>query len=76
MAIAAEQEMKVRTQEMRARVVEAEAEVPRALAQAFIKGNLGGMAYYNMKNVIADTQMREAISQPGTEIKKNPGTKS
>jgi uncharacterized protein YqfA (UPF0365 family) len=52
-------------QEMRARVVEAEAEVPRAMAEAFRQGNLGLMDYYRMKNVQADTTMREAIA--GTE---------
>jgi uncharacterized protein YqfA (UPF0365 family) len=49
-------------QEMRARVVEAEAEVPRAMAEAFRKGNLGIMDYYRMQNLQADTDMREAIS--------------
>jgi uncharacterized protein YqfA (UPF0365 family) len=49
-------------QEMRARVVEAEAEVPRALAEAFRSGNLGVMDYYRMRNVQADTSMRDSIS--------------
>jgi uncharacterized protein YqfA (UPF0365 family) len=49
-------------QEMRARVVEAEAEVPRAMAEAFRQGNLGIMDYYRMKNVQADTDMRESIA--------------
>lgn len=57
-------------QEMRARVVEAEAEVPRAMAEAFRQGNLGIMDYYRMKNVQADTTMREAIA--GTE-EPSPG---
>ena len=48
-------------QEMRARVIESEAEVPRAMAEAFRKGNIGIMDYYRMKNVQADTAMREAI---------------
>lgn len=52
-------------QEMRARVVEAEAEVPKAMAEAFRQGNLGIMDYYRMKNVQADTTMRESIA--GTE---------
>jgi uncharacterized protein YqfA (UPF0365 family) len=51
-------------QEMRARVVEAEAEVPRAMAQAFTQGNLGVMDYYRMRNVQADTEMRDAIARP------------
>jgi uncharacterized protein YqfA (UPF0365 family) len=49
-------------QEMRARVVEAEAEVPRAMAEAFRQGNLGIMDYYRMKNLQADTSMREVIA--------------
>jgi len=49
-------------QEMQARVVEAEAEVPRAMAEAFRSGNLGIMDYYKMKNVQADTSMRDSIA--------------
>jgi uncharacterized protein YqfA (UPF0365 family) len=52
-------------QEMRARVVEAEAEVPRAMAEAFRQGNLGIMDYYKMKNVQADTAMRDVIAETG-----------
>jgi uncharacterized protein YqfA (UPF0365 family) len=63
MAIAREQEMRAMVQEMRARVVEAEAEIPKAMAQALREGKLGVMDYYNMKNIIADTDMREAISR-------------
>jgi len=62
MAVAKEQEMIAMVQEMKAKVVEAEAEVPRAMAEAFRSGNLGVMDYYNMKNILADTSMREAIS--------------
>jgi uncharacterized protein YqfA (UPF0365 family) len=51
-------------QEMRARVVESEAEVPRAMAEAFRKGNLGIMDYYRMQNLQADTGMRETIAGP------------
>lgn len=61
-AIAKEQEMKALVEEMSAKVVEAEAQVPLALAEAFRKGNLGVMDYYNMKNIQADTAMRETIS--------------
>lgn len=57
-------------QEMRARVVEAESEVPRAMAEAFREGNLGIMDYYRMKNVQADTTMRDAIAGTGD---KPPG---
>jgi uncharacterized protein YqfA (UPF0365 family) len=63
MAYAREQEMRAQVIEMRARVVEAEAEVPRAMAEAFRSGNLGIMDYYKMKNVMADTSMRESISK-------------
>lgn len=62
MAVAKEQEMKAEVQAMRAKVVEAEAEVPLALAKALKDGNLGAMDYYNLKNIMADTNMREAIS--------------
>lgn len=62
MAIAREQEMKASVQEMRAKVVEAEAEIPIAMAAAFREGNLGIMDYYHMKNVMADTNMRDSIS--------------
>jgi uncharacterized protein YqfA (UPF0365 family) len=54
-------------QEMRARVVDAEAEVPRAMAEAFREGNLGIMDYYRMKNVQADTEMRESIARTPEE---------
>jgi uncharacterized protein YqfA (UPF0365 family) len=66
MAVATEQEMKALAQEMRARVIEAEAEVPRAMAEAFRSGNLGIMDYYRMKNIEADTQMRDSIAKPST----------
>lgn len=71
MAVAKEQEMKAMVQEMRAKVIEAEAEVPRAMAEALKQGKLGVMDYYNMKNVMADTQMRDAISKIGH--KDEPG---
>ncbi|MFN7021372.1 MAG: flotillin-like protein FloA [Phycisphaerales bacterium] len=62
LAVATEQEMKARVQENRALVVLAEAEVPKAMAEAFRKGNLGIMDYYKMRNVQADTAMRGAIA--------------
>lgn len=65
MAVAKEQEMKASVQEMRAKVVEAEAEVPRAMAQALRDGKLGVMDYYNMQNILADTQMRDTIARTG-----------
>ena len=67
-AVAQEQEMVARVQEMRARVVEAEAQVPMAMAEAFRSGNMGIMDYYRMRNVQADTAMRETIAGP-----KEPG---
>jgi len=65
MAVAQEQEMRARTQEMRAKVVEAEAEVPKAIAEAFRKGQLGVMDYYSLKNIQADTSMRDSIAGAG-----------
>ncbi|MEW5785940.1 MAG: flotillin-like protein FloA [Bacillota bacterium] len=65
MAVAQEQEMIAAVQEMRAKVVEAEAEVPRAMAQALREGKMGVMDYYNLKNVLADTNMRDTISKLG-----------
>ena len=67
MARAREAEMQAQVVEMRARVVEAEAEVPRAIAEAFRTGNLGIMDYYKMRNVMADTEMRDSIAKQGTE---------
>ena len=70
MAIALEQEMKAKAQEARAKVIEAEAEVPRDMAEAFRSGNLGIMDYYKMKNVEADTAMRESIAKPSSKPEK------
>jgi uncharacterized protein YqfA (UPF0365 family) len=67
MAVALEQENRAKVRENEALVVLAEAEVPKAIAQAFREGNLGIMDYYNLKNVQADTSMRQSISgdKPG-----------
>ncbi|WP_437670089.1 flotillin-like protein FloA [Sorangium sp. So ce131] len=62
LAVAQEQEMKARTQEMRAKLVEAESTIPLAVAEALRTGKLGVMDYYNMRNVIADTEMRQGIA--------------
>ena len=62
MAIAEEQEMRARTQEMRAQLVESESSVPKALAQALTSGNLGAMDYFNLRNLVADTQLRENLA--------------
>ena len=64
MAVAQEQEMKAKAQDARALVILAEAEVPKAMAEAFRSGNLGIMDYYKMKNIQADTDMRDSISKP------------
>ncbi|MBS4761103.1 flotillin-like protein FloA [Carnobacteriaceae bacterium zg-ZUI252] len=62
LAVAQEQEMLAEVQRMKAKVVEAESQIPLALAQALREGKLGVMDYYKMNNVIADTNMREAIA--------------
>ena len=62
MAIAAEQEMKARIREMEANLVQAEAEVPMAISESLASGKLSILDYYKMKNVIADTEMRQAIA--------------
>lgn len=72
MAVAEEQEMKAKAQEARAKVIEAEAEIPMAMADAFRSGNLGVMDYYKLRNIQADTDMREAISKPAE--RKTPPT--
>ncbi|MEM8606386.1 MAG: flotillin-like protein FloA [Myxococcota bacterium] len=63
LAVANEQEMRAKVEEMRARLVEAEARIPEAMAEALREGNLGVMDYYNLRNVAADTDMRDAISK-------------
>ncbi|CAD2078267.1 flotillin-like protein FloA [Jeotgalicoccus meleagridis] len=63
MAVAQEQEMKARVQEMRAKVVEAESRVPLAFAKALEDGNISASDYYNLKNVEADTSMRDSINK-------------
>jgi len=70
MAVSLEQENKAEAQGMRAKVIAAEAEVPLAIAAAFREGRLGVMDYYNMKNVISDTNMRDSIAS-GTHIEKD-----
>lgn len=70
LAVAQEQEMRARVQEMQAKVVEAEAEIPKAIALAFREGKLGVMDYYNLRNIQADTDMRNRIGTPSEEKKK------
>ncbi len=74
MAVALEQEMKAKTQEMKALVIEAESQVPKAMAEALKSGKLGVMDYYNMQNMMADTNMRNAIG--GTDTETQTITKS
>lgn len=71
MAVATEQEMVAEIRRMRAKVVEAESKVPLALAHALNEGRMGAMDYYNMQNILADTQMRESIAGSGEEVEDN-----
>jgi uncharacterized protein YqfA (UPF0365 family) len=71
-AVALEQEMTAEVARQKAKVIEAEAEIPRAIAEAFRSGNLGIMDYYNLRNIQADTQMRESIAKPEEKKDKNP----
>lgn len=70
MAIAFEQEMRAKAEEARAKVIEAETLIPIAIAEAFKKGHLGIMDYYRMKNIQADTEMREGIGRSGLDTDK------
>jgi uncharacterized protein YqfA (UPF0365 family) len=72
-AVASEQENIAEVAKQRARVVEAESEVPRAIAEAFRTGKLGVMDYYQLKNIQADTDMRESISKPEQKKKDTDG---
>jgi len=61
MAVAAEQEMRAKTQEMKAKFINAESEVPKAISSAFTQGNIGVLDYYKMQNILSDTNMRNAF---------------
>ncbi|MEM1204274.1 MAG: flotillin-like protein FloA [Acidobacteriota bacterium] len=76
MAVAEEQEMTARAQEMRAKLIESESEVPLAIAEAFRSGNLGIMDYYRLRNIEADTEMRESIAEPDESGGTPPSTES
>ena len=65
LAVAAEQEMRAKVQDMKARLVEAEAQVPQAISEALRAGNLGVLDYYQMRNVVADTEMRRSFGESG-----------
>lgn len=70
-AVALEQEMKARVEEKRADVVAAEVQVPLAFADSLRSGNLGAMDYYRMKNIKADTHMRDSIAEGGSSNKNS-----
>ncbi len=72
MALAQEHEMTALSQEMRAKVILAESEIPKAISEAFRAGNLGIMDYYKIKNIQADTDMRDSIAKPDSH-KRKPG---
>jgi len=69
-AVALEQEMKAEVVKMRSLVTKAEAEIPKAMAEAFRSGNLGVMDYYKLRNVQADTDMRNTIAKPEDKKEK------
>ncbi len=73
MAVAQEQENIAEVQRMRARVIEAEAEVPQAISAALRDGKLGVLDYYNMKNIMSDTEMRTAIGKSATPAQDSKG---
>jgi uncharacterized protein YqfA (UPF0365 family) len=69
LAVALEQDFIATAQQNRAKVIEAEAQIPMAMAEAFRAGHLGIMDYYKMKNVMADTAMRESLGNSPTDSK-------
>lgn len=80
MAVAQEQEMKAKAEKARAEVIQAEKQIPKAISEALIAGNLGVMDYYRLDNIQADTKMRNSISNPpdqpyDDESLDNPGNK-
>ncbi len=76
MAVATEQEMIAEVRRMRAKVVEAESQVPLALSEALRQGKMGVMDYYNMRNIMADTEMRDSISKIGGPENEAPTGKN
>lgn len=71
MAVAQEQEMRARVEEMRAKVVEAESQVPLAMSEALRSGKLGVMDYMNLKNIEADTEMRDSFGKMNPDDKQS-----
>ena len=65
MAVAKEQENMASIEESRAGLVSAEAEVPKAMADSFRSGKLSILDYYKLRNVQADTDMRNTIAASG-----------
>jgi uncharacterized protein YqfA (UPF0365 family) len=74
MAIALAAENRAKIEENRAIVVLAEAEIPKAMADAFRAGNLGVMDYYRLRNIQADTSMRETIGKPDGQTDRKDGS--
>ena len=66
MAVAEEQENLASIEESRALVTQAEAQVPKAIAAAIQSGKLTIMDYYRLRNVQADTEMRNSIAGAGS----------
>ena len=64
LAVAQEAEFQAEAQKNRAVVILAEADIPRAVAEAFRSGNLGVMDYERLKNLQADTGMRQSLGKP------------
>lgn len=64
MAVAMEQENIAKVKDMEANLIEAQALVPKAMAAAFEKGNMGIMDYQRIQNIQADTDMRKSIARP------------
>ena len=75
MAVAQEAEHSADVEKNKALVVLAEAEVPKAMAQAFIDGNLGIMDFYRMKNIDADTSMRSSFADDENDQNSSNNTK-
>ena len=71
MAVALEQEMTAKAQEARANVIEAEVQIPLAMSDAFKSGNLGVMDYYRMRNIEADTDMRDSIADESSDTSED-----
>jgi uncharacterized protein YqfA (UPF0365 family) len=65
-AVATEQEMIAKIEESRAAVVASEADVPRAIAESLGSGRMNVMDYYKLKNITADTEMRQSIAGTST----------